>query len=54
MLITFGLRLDEEHGWRPANRLGMAVFGPLGLLNLLEIRLGLLHADCARAQLGRN
>ena len=50
MLITFGLRLDGEHGWRPANRLGMPVLGPLGLLNLLETRLGLLRADCAHAQ----
>lgn len=50
MLITFGLRLDGEHGWRPANRLGRPVFGPLGLLNLLETRLGLLRADCAHAQ----
>lgn len=23
MIITFGLRLDGEHGWRPADRLGM-------------------------------
>lgn len=50
MLITFGLRLDGERGWRPANRLGRPVFGPLGLLNLLETRLGLLRADCAHAQ----
>lgn len=50
MLITFGLRLDGEHGWRPANRLGRPVFGPLGLLNLLETRLGLLRSDCAHAQ----
>lgn len=50
MFITFGLRLDGERGWRPANRLGMPVLGPLGLLNLLETRLGLLRADCAHAQ----
>lgn len=50
MIITFGLRLDGEHGWRPADRLGMPICGPLGLLNLLETRLGLLRADCARAQ----
>ncbi|MBK7664319.1 MAG: PD-(D/E)XK nuclease family protein [Sterolibacteriaceae bacterium] len=50
MLITFGLHLDGEHGWRPVNRLGMPVLGPLGLLNLLETRLGLLRADCAHAQ----
>ena len=50
MKITFGLRLDGEHGWRPANRLGMPVLGPLGLLNLLETRLGLLRAECTQAQ----
>ncbi|OGA36207.1 MAG: hypothetical protein A3G80_02370 [Betaproteobacteria bacterium RIFCSPLOWO2_12_FULL_62_13b] len=50
MQITLGIRLDGEHGWRPANRLGMPVLGPLGLLNLLETRLGLLRADCAHAQ----
>ena len=27
MIITFGLRLDGEHGWRPANRFGMPVCG---------------------------
>lgn len=42
MFITFGLRLDGERGWRPANRLGMPVCCPLGLLNVLETRLGLL------------
>lgn len=50
MKITFGLRLDGEHGWRPANRLGMPVLGPLGLLNLLETRFGLLRPECTQAQ----
>lgn len=50
MNITFGLLLDGEHGWRAANRLGEPILGPLGLLNLLETRLGLLRADCAHAQ----
>lgn len=50
MLITFGLHLDGERGWRSANRLGRPVFGPLGLLHPLETRLGLLRADCAHAQ----
>ena len=50
MLITLGLFLDGEHGWRPAKRLGMPVLGPLGLLNLLETQLGLLRADCPHAQ----
>lgn len=50
MLITFGLRLDGEQGWRPGNRLGEPVYGPLGLLDLLETRLGLLRSGCAHAQ----
>lgn len=50
MKITFGLRLDGERGWRPANRLGMPVFEPLGFLNLLETRLGLLRAECTHAE----
>jgi RecB family exonuclease len=50
MQITFGLLLDGEHGWRPANRLGEPILGPLGLLSLLETRLGLLRAECAQAQ----
>ncbi|MEO6779705.1 MAG: PD-(D/E)XK nuclease family protein [Bradyrhizobium sp.] len=50
MQIAFGLLLNGEHGWRPANRLGMPVLGPLGLLNLLETRLGLLRAECTQAQ----
>lgn len=50
MKIVFGLHLDGEHGWRPDNRLGMPVLGPLGFLNLLETRLGLLRAECIQAQ----
>jgi len=36
MQITLGLRLDGEHGWRPANRLGEQILGPLGVQNLVE------------------
>jgi hypothetical protein len=50
MKIVFGLHLDGEHGWRPQNRLGKPVLGPLGFLNLLETRLGLLRAECIQAQ----
>jgi len=50
MQITLGLRLDGEHGWRPANRQGMPAFGQLGFLNLLETRRGLLRAECVNAQ----
>ncbi len=48
MQITVGLRLDGEHGWRPANRLGAPIVGPLGLLNLLETPLGFLRAECTQ------
>jgi hypothetical protein len=47
MKITLGLCLDGERGWRAADRLGAPVCGPLGLLDLLETRLGLLQAPCA-------
>ncbi len=50
MRITFGLSVDGESGWRPANRLGMPVLGPLGMVNALETRLGLLRAECSQAQ----
>ena len=50
MKITFGFHLDGEHGWRAVNRLGMPILGPLGLLDLLETRLGLLRAERTRAQ----
>ncbi|MDF0665685.1 MAG: PD-(D/E)XK nuclease family protein [Nitrospira sp.] len=50
MKVVFGLHLDGEHGWRPANRLGEPVLGPLGLLNLLETRVGLPRAECTQAQ----
>lgn len=50
MKVVFGLQLDGEQGWQPAHRLGLPVLGPLGFLNLLETRLGLLRAECAHAQ----
>ncbi len=50
MNITVGLRLDGERGWRPANRLGMPVVGPLGLLDILETRLGLRRRECTHVQ----
>ena len=50
MKITLGLHLDGEHGWHPANRLGEPIVGPMGMLNLLETRLGLLRAECSHAE----
>lgn len=49
MKVRFGLHLDGEHGWQPANRLGAPYLGPQGLLNVLETRLGLLRVDCAQS-----
>ncbi|MCC7082280.1 MAG: PD-(D/E)XK nuclease family protein [Burkholderiales bacterium] len=50
MKITFGLNLDGEHGWHPANRLGEPVVGPMGMLSLLETPLGLLRAEVTHAE----
>lgn len=44
MKIRLGLHLDGQRGWHPANRLGYATVGPLGLLGILETQLG-LHSD---------
>ncbi len=41
MKIRFGLHLDGQRGWRPGNRLGEPVMGPLSLLSLLETQLGI-------------
>lgn len=41
-IITFGLHLDGQRAFQPGNRLGEAVVGPLGFLNILETQLGLL------------
>lgn len=42
-IIHFGLALDGERGWKPANALGESRLGPLGFLSLLEAQLGVLH-----------
>jgi hypothetical protein len=42
--MSFGLHLDGQRGLQPANRLGEAALGPLGLLGLLETQLGLAGA----------
>lgn len=41
MKITLGLHLDGQRSWRRRNIFGHATVGPMGLLNLLEIFLGL-------------
>jgi len=50
MKIRFGLHLDGEHGWLPANQLNVTTTGPLGMLNLLETQLGLLQASISSAE----
>ena len=50
MKIRFGLHLDGEHGWQPANSLNVTTTGPLGLLNLLETQLGLLRTQPTTAE----
>ena len=43
MHIHFGLNLDGERGRSARNRLGFMTAGPLGMLNVLETQMGLLH-----------
>jgi len=40
MKLRLGLHLDGQRGWHPANRLGYATVGPLGMLGILEAQLG--------------
>ena len=42
MQITFGMQLDGQRSIRPGNRLGSVTVGPQGLLEILEIQLGLV------------
>ena len=39
--VRFGMALDGERGWHARNALGVSTVGPLGMLSLLEIQLGL-------------
>ncbi len=41
MKITFGLSLDGYEPLRQEDNLGVVAIGPTGMLDLLEIRLGL-------------
>jgi hypothetical protein len=50
MKIRFGLQLDGQHAWQPANQLNVTTTGPLGLLNLLETQLGLLQESPSTAE----
>ncbi|KAB2844628.1 MAG: hypothetical protein F9K47_02935 [Burkholderiales bacterium] len=41
MDIVFGLHLDGQRAMAPADRLGFAAVGPMGMLGILETQLGL-------------
>jgi hypothetical protein len=48
--ITFGWHLDGQRATQPGNTLGESVLGPSGLLNLLEIQLGMLALHPSQAK----
>lgn len=48
--LTMGLHLDGQRAFAPANRLGEAAVGPMGMLEVLETRLGLLAERPARVE----
>ena len=48
--IKFGLHLDGQRAFSPANTLGQVVTGPLGLLGILETQLGLLAQHPSQAE----
>ena len=50
MIVNFGLHLDGQRGWRPANRLGEVTVGPAGLLGILELQLGLSRESSSAAE----
>lgn len=50
MKITVGLYLDGQRATEPANSLGIAMVGPLGLLSILETQLGLLAIRPSNAE----
>lgn len=48
--IRFGLLLDGERGWHAHDALGESTVGPLGLLSILEIQLGLTGAGISASE----
>ena len=50
MRIRLGLHLDGQRGWHPANQLGKATLGPMGLLGMLETQLGLLKNYASQSE----
>ena len=50
MKLRVGLHLDGQQGRAPANQMGVADVGPLGLLGILETQLGLVPPMVTSAQ----
>lgn len=50
MKIRFGLHLDGQHGWHPANRLGYSTLGPLSFLSVIETQLGLSGGSARQSE----
>jgi len=48
--IRFGLSLDGQRGWHARDALGESTVGPLGMLGLLELQLGLVRAIHSQAE----
>lgn len=49
-LIRFGMNLDGNRGWILNNQVGAATLGQQGLLNVLEVHLGLVRAPVSHAK----
>ncbi|TXI89007.1 MAG: hypothetical protein E6Q40_02930, partial [Cupriavidus sp.] len=48
--IRFGLALDGQRGWHSRDALSESSVGPLGMLGLLEMQLGLVRAMPSQAE----
>lgn len=48
--IRFGFSLDGQRGWHPRDALGESTVGPLGMLGLIELQLGLVRAMPSQAE----
>jgi len=46
--IRFGLMLDGQRGWQVHDTLGVSTVAPLGMLNVLEVQLGLVRDSTPR------
>lgn len=49
-LIRFGMNLDGNRGWILIDQVGSATLGQQGLLNVLEVHLGLVQAPTSHAK----